>query len=163
MSAAIDDLSADLDKDGQVSLLEAYLTACRRLEEFYNEDARLATEHALIDDNGDGLGTPATWFRGLRATERAKDGASLDGTRAHQLHLVKSTSELAIPLAVAGQRDDLELQIAALRSEKEHLGEDEYYDRLQSLMVGLAKIYESVASETPAEKPSTPAVESVAK
>ena len=93
ISAAIADPAADLDKDGQVSLLEAYLTACRQVAEFYEQEARLATEHALLDDNGDGLGTPAAWFRGLRATQRAKDGAALDGTRAHQFHLVASDRE----------------------------------------------------------------------
>ena len=41
-------LRADLDKDGQVSLLEAYLTACRQVDEFYSQEARLATEHALL-------------------------------------------------------------------------------------------------------------------
>ncbi len=79
MSQAIADPAADLDKDDQVSLLEAFLTASKRAEEFYKSDGRLATEHALIDDNGDGLGTPADWFRGVRATKRAKDGAELDG------------------------------------------------------------------------------------
>ena len=44
---------ADLDKDDQVSLLEAFLTASVRTAEFYEETSRLATEHALIDDNGD--------------------------------------------------------------------------------------------------------------
>jgi hypothetical protein len=143
IAAAIDDLAADLDKDEQVSLLEAYLTACRKVQEFYEQDARLATEHALLDDNGDGLGTPAAWFRGLRATQRAKDGASLDGTRAHQFHLVKSDRELKMPAELRARRDALELQIAALRSDKEKLSEDEYFDRLGPLMLELARIYES--------------------
>jgi hypothetical protein len=144
VSKAIDDLTADLDKDGQVSLLEAYLTACRRVEEFYDEDARLATEHALLDDNGDGLGTPAAWFRGLRATQRAKDGASLDGTRAHQFHLIASGRELTLPAELRQRRDELEIQIATLRSDKEQLGDDEYYQRLEGLMVELARIYAAV-------------------
>ena len=97
ISAAIDDPTADLDKDDQVSLLEAYITASKRVEEFYRTESRLATEHALLDDNGDHLGTPAEWFRGVHATRRAKDGAALDGARAHQLHLVKSQRELSLP------------------------------------------------------------------
>lgn len=144
VSKAIDDTTADLDKDGQVSLLEAYLTACRRVEEFYDEDARLATEHALLDDNGDGLGTPSAWFRGLRATQRAKDGASLDGTRAHQFHLIASGRELQLPAELRHRRDELEVQIAALRGEKERLGDDEFYGRLEPLMVELARIYAQI-------------------
>ena len=75
LSQAITDPEADLDKDEQVSLLEAFLAASSRTNEFYQQDARLVSEHALIDDNGDGLGTPADWFRGYRAVRTAKDGA----------------------------------------------------------------------------------------
>jgi hypothetical protein len=141
ISATIADPRADLDKDGQVSLLEAYLTACRQLDEFYAQEARLATEHALVDDNGDGLGTPAAWFRGLRATQRAKDGATLDGTRAHQFHLIASDREQHMPADARRLRDELELKIAALREEKERLKEDEYYGRLEELMLDLARLY----------------------
>ena len=62
LAKAIADPSADLDKDGQTSLLEAFLLASRQTQQFYKEAGRLATEHALLDDNGDGLGTPADWF-----------------------------------------------------------------------------------------------------
>jgi len=143
MSAAIADIRADLDKDGQVSLLEAYLTACRQVDEFYAQEGRLATEHALLDDNGDGLGTPATWFRGLRATQRAKDGATLDGTRAHQLHLIASDRERDMPPDVRRRRDEVEARIAALREEKANLDEDEYYSRLETLLLELARLYDA--------------------
>src|SRR4051794_40460901 len=93
LAEAIADPRADLDKDGQVSLLEAYLTASHRVEDYYRTRSQLATEHALLDDNGDRLGTPADWFRGVRATRRAKDGARLDGIRAHQVHLILSDRE----------------------------------------------------------------------
>jgi hypothetical protein len=90
LAAAITDAAADLDRDGQVSLLEAYLAASQRTAEFYAGAMRLATEHALLDDNGDGLGTPADWFEGVRATRQAKEGAAVDGPRAHQFHLIRS-------------------------------------------------------------------------
>ena len=102
LAEAIADPRADLDKDGQVSLLEAYLSASSRVDEYYKTHSQLATEHALLDDNGDRLGTPADWFRGVRATRRAKDGAALDGTRAHQLHLVPSDRERKIPAETRG-------------------------------------------------------------
>jgi len=142
IAVAIADPRADVDKDGQVSLLEAYLTACRDLDEFYKQAARLPTEHPLLDDNGDGLGTPAAWFRGVRATQRAKDGASLDGTRAHQFHLIAGDREKLLPPAVRQRRDALELAIAKLRDEKSKLKEDEYYARLEKLMLELARLYE---------------------
>jgi hypothetical protein len=142
ISAAIADRSADIDKDGQVSLLEAYLTACRNLDEFYKQEARLPSEHALLDDNGDGLGTPAAWFRGIRATQRAKEGTSLDGTRAHQMHLIASDREKQLPPELRERRDALELAITKLREEKQALKEDDYYNRLEKLMLELAQLYE---------------------
>ena len=88
-----------------------------------------------------GLGTPANWFRGVRATQRAKDGAALDGIRAHQLHLIPSDRERGIPAEMRHRRDQLELSIAALRDQKAKLGEEEYYGRLEKLMVELARLY----------------------
>jgi hypothetical protein len=141
-SASIADLAADLDKDGQTSLLEAYLAASHKVEEFYKQEARLATEHALLDDNGDGLGTPAAWFDGIRAVKRAKDGAALDGSRAHQMHLVLSDRERAMPAELRKRRDELEISVESLRDKKGAMNESEYYGKLEPLLVELAKLYE---------------------
>jgi hypothetical protein len=144
MAAAIGDTAADLDRDGQVSLLEAFLTAADGVREFYRGEARLATEHPLLDDNGDKLGSPADWFQGVRAVKRAKDGAAVDGTRAHQWHLVPSERERALPAAVRQRRDELELALANLRDQKDRLGEDEYYARVETIVVELAQLYAGV-------------------
>jgi hypothetical protein len=87
------------------------------------------------------LGTPAAWFRGLRATQRAKDDATLDGTRAHQFHLIASDREQHMPAELRQRRDELELKIAALRERKDSLKESEYYDGLERLMLELARVY----------------------
>lgn len=142
------DPASDLDKDGQVSLLEAFLTASRRVAEFYRTEGRLLTEHALIDDNGDGLGTPADWFRGVRATKQARDGASLDGARANQLHLVPSAEEQALPAEVRARRDALELSVARLRESKLQMSEADYYCRLESILLELARLQEPPSAVT---------------
>jgi hypothetical protein len=141
LAGAVADPKADLDKDGQVSLLEAFLTASGRVAESYRTRAELATEHALLDDNGDRRGTPAEFFRGVRPVRRASDGSAPDGTRAHQLHLVPGDRERALTPALRRRRDELEQSLAALREKKETLGKDEYYARLEPLMVELAKVY----------------------
>jgi hypothetical protein len=138
---AMADPASDFDQDGQTSLLEAFLSASARTAEFYKTEGRLATEHALIDDNGDGLGTPADWFRGTRATKKARDGASLDGARATQFHLVRSDAELKLTAEQRTQRDRLERDIERLRETKAKLSEEEYYRRLEELMLALAKVY----------------------
>lgn len=131
---------SDLDKDGQVSLLEAFLMGSRHVAEFYKTEGRLMTEHALIDDNGDGQGTPADWFRGVRATKKAKDGASLDGVRANQFHLVLSAEEQALPVEVRERRDGLELAVARLREAKRQIPEPDYYRQLEVILLELARL-----------------------
>jgi hypothetical protein len=141
LARAITDSTADLDKDGQTSLLEAFIMASRRVAEFYDTEGRLATEHALLDDNGDGKGTPADWFRGVRAFKKPEGGAAVDGLRAHQIHLVRSPQEQAMPPETRARRDALESALARLRDEKKSLGEEEYYRRLERLMRELAELY----------------------
>lgn len=136
---------ADLDKDGQVSLLEAYLLAARRTADFYESEGRLATEHSLIDDNGDGLGTPPDWFRGIRAVKKARDGATLDGVRAHQFHLIRSEAESKLPAAIRARRDELELQVLTLRARKPELDEAKYYEQLEALLLEVARLTEAAA------------------
>jgi hypothetical protein len=143
LSAAIADPTADLDKDAETSLLEAFLLATAGVKEFYDSDARLATEHALIDDNGDGLGTPADWFRGLRATKSAKDGAALDGLRASQFQLVVSGSQPQLTVDARQRRDEIEAAIGQLRERKGKLSDGDYYGELEPLLVELARLYEA--------------------
>jgi len=141
IAEAIADPTADLDKDEQTSLLEAFVMASRRVSEFYEAEGRLATEHALLEDNGDGLGTPADFFRGVRAVKKAAEGTVVDGLRAHQLHLVRSEREQRMLPEVRARRDELELAVARLRDSKEKLGEEEYYRRLEIMMTELATLY----------------------
>ena len=139
---AIADPKSDLDKDGQVSLLEAFLSAAHRTGEFYKTEGRLVTEHALIDDNGDGLGTPADWFKGVRATKQAKEGAALDGARASQFLLVRSAAERQLTPAARAQRDELELAVAKLRDAKAKMPEEAYFQELEKLLLKLAALYD---------------------
>jgi hypothetical protein len=144
LAEAIVDPKADLDKDGQTSLLEAFLSASHAVGQFYAGAGRLATEHALLDDNGDGLGTPAEWFRGIRPVQKAADGASLDGYRAHQLHLLPSASEAAMPADLRAKRDQLELQVMELRDSRAKYSDEEYFSKLEPLLRDIAQIYEQV-------------------
>ena len=50
-------LEFDIDGDGRLSLLDAYLWAARETAQAYATDMLLTTEHAQLDDNGDGRGT----------------------------------------------------------------------------------------------------------
>jgi hypothetical protein len=141
LSSAIVDPKADLDKDEQTSLLEAFLVASAKVREFYASESRLTTEHALLDDNGDRLGTPADWFIGLRPTKAAKDGATLDGALARQFVLVHNAREEQLADEVRARRDELEKQLAELRGRKAGLEESAYFAELENILVELAKLY----------------------
>jgi hypothetical protein len=143
LSQAIVDPKADLDKDDQTSLWEAYLAAARRTAEFYSTDGRLLTEHALLDDSGDGLGVRADQFRGLLPIEETPDGKPLDGQRAHQWHLVRNANDIALPPDVLKKRNELELAILQLRDRKSKLQSDEYLRDLERLLIELAELNES--------------------
>ena len=142
LAESLTDTQSDLDKDGQISLLESFLSASHRTTEFYQTEGRLATEHAILDDNGDGLGTPADWFRGVLATKRARDNATPDGTRAHQFHLVRSATEQQLSAEVRARRDQLEMQLSVLREKKAKMNEEKYYQELEKLLLELAAVYD---------------------
>jgi hypothetical protein len=142
LSLSISNLAADVDHDQQVSLLEAFLTASRQVQRFYDGESRLASEHAILDDNGDGLGTPATFFSGIRVSQVPAKNALVDGLRAHQCFLARGPHDRLLTQEQMVERDGLEKQIEDLRKLKPSLGEAEYYARLESLMLTLAQLYQ---------------------
>ena len=139
-AAAITDPAADLDKDLQVSLLEAFLRAARLSDDFYTADNRLATEHPLLDDNGDARGTRAAAFAGVRPVRAADSGALLDGYLAHQWRLVPNPEEHPLPPHLQQRRDALEVAVLQLRERRGELSEEQYYAELETILVELAKI-----------------------
>jgi len=143
LADAISDLQADLDKDGSVSLLEAFLFASRLTAEFYKSEGRLLTEHPLLDDNGDGLGTPADWFQGLRAVKKAKENALVDGLLAQQFRLLPAEAEQHLTVDQKQRRDALEREVLLFREKKRELREEDYYRELEKRLLELARFYET--------------------
>ncbi len=151
LSRTIGDPSGDLDKDGHTSLLEAWLAAAKQTQQYYESESQLATEHSLLDDNGDGKGTPFDWFRGIHITKTAKDGTLPDGTFANQFILVPGEDATVLSDELRERRDELERQLAQLRQQKEEMSEEDYLKRLEEILVPLARLYQS------ADKPADPA------
>lgn len=135
---------ADLDNDDQVSLLEGFLFAADRVAKFYETEGRLATEHALIDDNGDKLGSRSEWYDGVTPTQTPAKEAGPDGEIAGQKVLVKNEFEKRLSPDARARRDELEREVKALRRQKDDLEEDDYYRKLETLLLELAEIYRDV-------------------
>jgi hypothetical protein len=149
LAETIGDAAGDLDKDGQTSLLEAFVAASRKTADFYKNEGRLATEHALLDDNGDGAGTPGDWFRGVRAVKKPADSAKPDGQRAHQLHFIRSKAERELSPEARAKRDALEQELEALRARKGGMKEDEYLKAIEPILTQLAALYREAGRAKP--------------
>lgn len=141
MAEALTAADADLDRDGAVSLIEATLTASSKVRAFYEDAQRVMQEHAVIDDNGDGAGTPAETFKGLRAGTKPAGGKPADGMVAREIHFLKPTVDPLDP-AAREKRAALEAEIEALREKKKGMQEDDYYRQLEVLMRKMAGLYQ---------------------
>jgi hypothetical protein len=121
---------ADTDKDNKVSLLEAYTFAAREVERWYNEQNRLLTEHAQLDDDGDGKGVAKP------------DGRAGDGLVARALWLAGTPAAAASNpqlRALYEERKQLEEKVATLRTMKASMDAAIYERELEKLLLELAE------------------------
>lgn len=140
LAKSISNPEADLDHDGGVTLLEAFIDASGKLTTWYESENRLASEQALLDDNGDGRGTPAAFFRGVRAVKAAADGLQLDGQNANRCYLLEPPRSEGWTLDRENQVVAIEEQIQALRNTKSTSDNDKYYQQLEGLLMSLAPL-----------------------
>ncbi len=132
-AAAYRDGAADIDRDGRVSVLEAFTFASREVARGYESTGRLQTEHALLDDDGDGRGNPAPAATAAdgRLAARAFLGASPDAAR------VAGTPGAERLLQ---ERAQVEQAVEALRARKAAMAAAEYERQLEALVTRLAEI-----------------------
>jgi hypothetical protein len=132
--AALNATDADTDQDGHVSVLEAFVYANRLTADFYTRAGRLATEHALLEDNGDGVGH-----------EKAEAG---EGLLARATYLDSLSVDEAAASAATGrlmkERTRLEGEIEQLIARKQSMPEAEYDAALEKLFIELAKINRTI-------------------
>lgn len=137
---------ADTDKDGRVSVLEAFVYARREVARAYEQGGKLLTEHAVLDDDGDGVARADASARGP------------DGLRARSFYLAAPmglTAAAASDPATAGllaTRGRLEASIDSLRARKSSMPEAQYQSALEGLLVKLAEVNKAIR-EGGARKP----------
>ena len=132
--AALNATDGDTDQDGHTSVLEAFVYANRLTEEFYKRAGRLATEHALIDDNGDGVG---------REKPEAGEGLLARATYLDSLSVDEAAASAATGRLIK-ERSRLEGEIEQLIARKENMAEAEYEATLERLFIELAKVNRSI-------------------
>lgn len=128
---ALDNRNGDRDKNNRVSMLEAFEYAKSNVDAWYEEQGRLASEHAGLDDNGDALFA-------LNPTVDATDGrlaeiAYIDTPVDDTANLSPEARELK------AQMQDIERSVFILRGSKQDFLEDDYWQQMEGLLVDLAR------------------------
>jgi hypothetical protein len=121
---------ADADKNERVSIWEAFVFASLRVRQWYEQRGQLATERALLDDNGDRVGKEA-------------NAPGPDGDVARRTFLDAGQGLLAPEGPVAElqkRRAELEAAIDELRTRKPLMPADEYERELEAILIELARV-----------------------
>jgi peptidase C13-like protein len=117
---AFDTDSADRDRNGRVSVQEAFDYAAQKVKAVYEQEGHILTEHATLDDSAQGKLASAQFL----APERSRTVAAQSLDPAYRTLLE--------------QRDGLERQVADLRLRKDSMDAKQYDDQLEKLLTDLA-------------------------
>jgi len=123
---------ADVDKDGRVSLLEAYDFARAEVEREYKRGNKMLTEHAMLDGAGDG--------KGVAAVETASPHARLARAFYMGSRMVTASGKPVTPelRRLYDEKTRIEAALDDLRAKKDALTQKDYEDALEKLLVELS-------------------------
>jgi hypothetical protein len=119
--AAYNDDAADLDRNGHISVREAFDYASSKVKQAFQQKGYMLTEHATLEDGGEGQ-LAATVFLG---TGRADAALNVDMSDPAAKALVE-------------ERDAIEQRIAALRLMKPSMDQGAYDAQMEKLLTELA-------------------------
>ena len=119
--AAYGDAAADRDRNGHVSVAEAFEYAKTKVVQAFQQKGLLLTEHAVMDDGGEGQLASALFL----GTGRAEGTLTVD------------LSDPALK-KLADEKDAIDQQIAALKLKKNGMNEAPYEAQLEKLLTDLA-------------------------
>jgi len=132
---ALTDPEADIDKNGRISLWEAFNAASVGVKRYFAQRGQLATERALLDDNGDGEG-------------REAGGEGTDGSASARLYLDPDVPGAAptdeVLLTLLQKRASLQADIDDLKQRRLLMTPAEYQEEFERLMIGLARVSRDV-------------------
>lgn len=128
---ALDNRNGDRDKNNRVSMLEAFNYARNSVAQWYEEQGRLAAEHAGLDDNGDSLFSlnPTVGEADGRLAEIAFIDTLVDTN--------EGLSEAAVRLKSRMQQ--IERSVFILRGRKADFLEADYWQQMEEMLVDLAR------------------------
>jgi hypothetical protein len=127
---AVGDPASDADKNGRLSVWEAFTAASAAVKRHFEQRGQLPTERPVLDDDGNRVG---------RGAEAPGD----DGAVARAIYLDAPPAAIAADSRLTSlehERTTIEAQITNLKSRKTQLPEAEYQTELERLLVQLARI-----------------------
>ncbi|MGH1470727.1 MAG: hypothetical protein ACRBCS_06010 [Cellvibrionaceae bacterium] len=120
---------ADRDKNDRVSVLESFLYANNKVAEYYKKNDILPSEHATLEDNDDAVFSVDPLHQN-------------DGRIAEIAYIdvdALSNNQLSPKVAVLKSKmDKLERDIFLLRGQKKQFDSEEYWQKLEPLLIELA-------------------------
>ncbi len=117
---ALEGETSDRDRNGRVSVFEAFVYAKQKVAASYEQGGHILTEHATIDDGAEGK---------LASTQ------FLAPPRSRSAEMASASPELKAAVAA---RDGLERQVEDLRLQKDALASERYEQELERLLTELA-------------------------
>ena len=128
---AFADGAADLDKNGRVSVWEAFTYASDGVRQWFEQKGQLPTERPLLDDTGAGVG-------------REAQNPGTDGAVARITYL-EPDAALALPADTAlavlvKRRAELESSLEELKARKESTPPEQYDAELEKLLIEIARV-----------------------
>ena len=118
--AALSDPTADLDKNRIVSAAEAFSFAERQVDDYFERNGQLATEHPRME------------------------GGRADRFSVARLGRVRPSNDDSVLVDLIAERDALNAKIDALRLEQEHMTPQDYRSLLLQNMIELAETEEAL-------------------
>ncbi len=134
---ALRDPGADSDKNDTVSAMEAFRYADQKTVQYYERNKRIATEHAVLEDTGQGEGV---------RNPAPENGHGLVASRTPVLRLGASQKAAADPAKqkLLALKEDVEQRIDQLKYNKAGMAVADYRKQLQLLLVELAKVQKDI-------------------
>jgi peptidase C13-like protein len=122
---------ADADKNRRVTMLEAFQFAKAAVQRAYDKEGLLATEHAVLDDNGDKVGSPDP------------STTAADGKVAALMAIGSAADAMPLPAdpklrALVLEQRDLQHRVESLRLLKDNMDPAKYQSELEKLVTDLA-------------------------
>lgn len=158
--AALQSDEADTDKDGRVSVREAYAFATRAVQQAYRRDGLLASEHAVLQGQDAREFTLAALpDAGTDAGTGTDAGASAAAAGGRAAAAAPAQGGIArVPAAWLQRRVALNERISALEGRKGALPAQEYQQQLQELLLQLARLQQQIdqAAAAPARTAPPP-------